>query len=104
MRHVLQELAKNPDAFALATAGAGKGIYEVYLRPNMSPAIGWGMVGATALAWDILAPQTLTSGVREAFKRHPLAVTSLMGAIAVHLVDPKYSPLDFIYDVFKGIK
>lgn len=73
-------------------------------------AVGWGICAGVAVAFDLMAEQTMSQYAREKFREHPKAVTALLAFSAFHLTRPdsleKYDPVsqlgEFIWQVKNG--
>lgn len=52
-----------------------------------SGTLGWGILIGGVLAWDILAPETLSGAVDRALDKHPLLTTLAIGTTALHLLN-----------------
>ncbi len=89
------------EALPTAVVGAAQGAYKYYLKDYLTPAVGWGLVAAGVVAWDLFTPKTLTSGAHEALNIHPILTRLAIGAVALHLAAPKISPVDILYGRLK---
>lgn len=89
------------EALPAASLGFAGGVYKYYLKDKLTPAVGWGLVAAGVVAWDLLAPRTLTSGAHESVTQHPIITRLAIGAVALHLAAPEYDPISIAYDFFK---
>lgn len=52
-------------------------------RPHHSTKYAWAAIGSFVLAWDVLAPETLSHGVDRALEHSPVARAAALGGIAI---------------------
>jgi len=52
-------------------------------RPHNSTKFGWLAIGGFVLAWDVLAPETLSHGVDRALEHSPVGRAAALGGIAI---------------------
>lgn len=53
-------------------------------------AIGWAVAGVTAVAFDLVAEDTMSSYAREKFQKHPAIGLGVLALSAFHLTRPEY--------------
>lgn len=82
------------------------GLHELEPTPDAPHhgTVGWGLLAAGVLAWDIFAPETLSSAVDRALE-HPRGRYAAIGGVAVtsahllNLLPERYDPFVRLFDV-----
>lgn len=70
-------------------------------RKEHAGSYGWALLGAGVLAWDVFAPQTLSSAY-DRYLEHPVKRVLAVGAVAVtashllNLLPEQYDPIQII--------
>lgn len=87
------------EAYGLGAIGAVKGVYEVFIKPEITAKRGWLAVGAVVLGHELLCADghTLSEGVDKALEKHPVATTLAVGTVALHLLNVLPERLDPIH-------
>lgn len=85
----------------LAGAGAAKGAWEHYVKPELTAERAWVGMAAAITVYEIACPkgQTLSEGVDRVMNKHPLAVPLAIGYVAAHLCNLLPEKLDLFHAV-----
>ena len=97
------------ETYALAGIGLTKGVFNLVLetaadhRPNRSNSAnyGWAAIGTGVLAWDVLAPETLSEGVDRALEKRRFLTSAAIGITAAHLLNLLPESIDPIHQLAK---
>lgn len=73
----------------LAAYGLTRGVFNVYIRPELTAERAWLSMGLGILAYELAAPdgQLLSEGVDRALIKHPTATKIAIGVTALHLAN-----------------
>lgn len=105
------ETKEQTTAVVLATLGAIKSIPELVdahpearvrsVEESHSATLGWAAIGAGVLAWDLMAPETLSEAVDRSLKKHRTTTVLAVSATALHLLNLIPERVDPIHQIGK---
>lgn len=97
---------KAVETHGLATIGAAEGIWNYYIRPEITAKRTWTAIGALVVAHELLCPpgELLSEGADRAIQKYPWlpwAGTILAGHV-LNMVDEKYDLVHHGVKLLKG--
>ena len=99
------------EAYVLGGIGAAYGVYNVFIKPEITAKRTWALIGGIVAAHEIACPsgELLSEGADKALERHPVLTTLAIGTVALHLanllpskLDPLHQTVNFIRGVRHG--
>lgn len=80
---------ENLKLYSLAALGATGGIYNYYVKPELTAKRGWIAMGLGILAYELACPQgeLLSEGADKALETHPILTRAAIGMTALHLMN-----------------
>lgn len=95
------------ETYALAGIGAVEGVWQYYVRPELTAGRAWAVLGVSVALYELLCPpgEMLSHGVDKALEKHPVAVTAAIGYTALHLCNLLPTEIDLFHytaDLMKG--
>lgn len=95
------------ETYALATHGALQGLFKYYLRPELTAARTWAVIGAVVLAHEYFCPtgELLSEGADRLIARHPTTARLGILALGLHIANvlpDRYDPVHRGFMALKG--
>lgn len=77
------------ETYALAGIGAIEGVWNYYIRPELTAKRAWAIIGLGVLAYEMAAPpgELLSEGVDTKLSQHPILTRAAIGVTALHLMN-----------------
>lgn len=90
----------------LASIGVAKGLYEVYVKPELTAKRGWLAVGTVVGIHELAcgSGQTLSEGVDKALERYPVPTALAIGVTSLHLLNLIPERIDPLHQVSEWLK
>lgn len=106
LRKLISEARADPVAVGLATLGAAEGVFNYYIKPEITAKRTWALIGAVVLAHEIISPpgELLSEGADRALSRHPILTRAAIGLTALHLANVLPEPIDPFSRLTKFLK
>lgn len=91
----------DPTTYALAATGAAEGIFHCYIKPELTAARTWAIIGGITLAHEYFCPpgELLSQGADRLLARHPITARLGILALSLHLANllpEKYDPVHYL--------
>jgi hypothetical protein len=101
--------AKNKElatAYTLGAVGAVEGVFNYYVRPELTAKRGWVAVGLLVTAYELACPrgELLSEGIDRAMDKHPVAIPAAIGYTALHLMNLLPEELDLFHQGCQAMK
>jgi hypothetical protein len=94
------------DAYALAAVGTAEGLFNNYIKPEITAKRTWALIGAVVVAHEYFCPdgQLLSEGADRAIEKHPVLVPLAGLVLAGHVLNIFSERYDIVHKAFVAFR